>query len=43
MREKYPEKFKSRARNKIWYAELGAGELFKRSCDGLQKAITLEV
>jgi diacylglycerol kinase (ATP) len=43
MRERYPEKFKSRARNKVWYAELGAGELLKRSCEGLHKSATLEV
>lgn len=43
MREKHPERFSSRARNKMWYAELGASELWQRSCENLHKKIQIEV
>ncbi|KJE89612.1 diacylglycerol kinase 1 [Capsaspora owczarzaki ATCC 30864] len=43
MREKFPEKFNSRARNKLWYLELGTKDALQHSCKNLHKHIQLEV
>jgi len=42
-RESNPEKFKSRAKNKLFYAQYGAAEMFRSSCSDLEKFIELEV
>ncbi len=42
-RQSHPEKFKSRARNKIFYAQLGARQVLHRSCANLDKHIHLIV
>eukprot|EP01137_Pigoraptor_chileana_P029287 Opistho-2@14329 len=43
MREKYPHKFKSRARNKLWYLEFSTKDAFAHTCKNLHKTIKLEV
>ncbi|XP_052466344.1 diacylglycerol kinase, alpha b isoform X1 [Carassius gibelio] len=42
MREKNPQKFNSRARNKLWYFQLATHETISASCRNLKECLTIE-
>lgn len=42
MREKHPEKFNSRARNKLWYAQFGTKDALQHKFKNVHQNITIE-